>query len=41
MEAYRTTVDKDSWLVLSTDADLFRYLQSPNAPGGAARSAKH
>ena len=40
MEAYRTTVDKDSWLVLSTDADLFRYLQSPNAPGGPARSAK-
>jgi len=30
METYRSTVDKDSWLVLSTEADLFRYLQSPN-----------
>jgi len=28
MEAYRSTIDKDSWLVLSTSADLFRYLQS-------------
>lgn len=36
METYRATVDKDSWLVLSTDAELFRYLQSPNAD---ARSA--
>ena len=31
MDTYRAAVDKDSWLVLSTDADLFRYLQSPNA----------
>jgi membrane protease subunit HflC len=31
METYHAAVDKDSWLVLSTDADLFRYLQSPNA----------
>lgn len=29
METYRSTIDKDSWLVLSTNADLFRYLQSP------------
>jgi len=37
METYRATVDKDSWLVLSTDADLFRYLQSPTgAPAGSA-----
>jgi membrane protease subunit HflC len=28
METYRATVDKDSWLVLSTSADAFRYLQS-------------
>jgi modulator of FtsH protease HflC len=33
METYRTTIDKDSWLVLSTGADLFRYLQSPGAGG--------
>jgi modulator of FtsH protease HflC len=38
METYRTTVDKDSWLVLSTDADLFRYLQSPNAGQAPAKS---
>jgi membrane protease subunit HflC len=38
METYRATVDKDSWLVLSTDADLFRYLQSPTgAPAGGQR----
>jgi membrane protease subunit HflC len=38
METYRSTIDKDSWLVLSTNADLFRYLQSPGggAPGKAA-----
>jgi membrane protease subunit HflC len=36
METYRTGIDKDSWLVLSTDARLFRYLQSPDgdARGG-------
>ena len=38
METYRTTVDKDSWLVLSTSADFFRYLQSP-AAAGAGRAA--
>ncbi|MEO8183099.1 MAG: protease modulator HflC [Deltaproteobacteria bacterium] len=37
METYRTGIDKDSWLVLSTNARLFRYLQSPNA---AAESSK-
>jgi membrane protease subunit HflC len=31
METYRNTIDKDSWLVLSTNASLFRYLQSPDA----------
>jgi membrane protease subunit HflC len=35
METYRATIDKDSWLVLSTDADLFRYLQSPGGGAGA------
>jgi membrane protease subunit HflC len=38
METYRSTIDKDSWLVLSTGADLYRYLQSPAgaSPGKAA-----
>ncbi len=40
METYRATIDKDSWLVLSTDADLFRYLQSPGAAGPSGRSPK-
>jgi len=40
METYRSTVDKDSWLVLSTDADLFRYLQSPNTAAAPGRSSK-
>jgi membrane protease subunit HflC len=40
MESYRTTVDKDSWLVLSTDADFFRYLQSPSAASAPARAGK-
>jgi modulator of FtsH protease HflC len=31
METYRKGVDKDSWLVLSTEARVFRYLQSPDA----------
>jgi modulator of FtsH protease HflC len=38
MEAYHSTIDKDSWLVLSTSADLFHYLQSPGA--GAAPKAR-
>jgi len=37
METYHSTIDKDSWLVLSTDADLFRYMQSAN-PAGEGRS---
>jgi len=40
MDTYRAGVDKDSWLVLSTDADLFHYLQSPNAGGPARKSAR-
>jgi len=38
METYRATIDKDSWLMLSTDADLFRYLESPRGAPEAARS---
>jgi len=34
MESYRSTIDKNSWLVLSTHADFFRYLQSPSAETG-------
>ncbi len=40
METYRTTIDKDSWLVLSTGADLFRYLQSPGAAPADKSAAK-
>lgn len=40
METYHATIDKDSWLVLSTSADLFRYLQSPGAEGQAARGPR-
>jgi modulator of FtsH protease HflC len=35
METYRTTIDKDSWLVLSTNADFFRYMQSSAAQGSS------
>jgi hypothetical protein len=38
MDTYKTTIDKESWLVLSTDAELFRYLQAPNATATARRS---
>ena len=40
METYRDTIDKNSWLVLSTSADAFRYLQSQNAGGVAKASSK-
>jgi membrane protease subunit HflC len=41
METYRATIDKDSWLVLSTNADAFRYLQSANAGGpGSTRTER-
>jgi membrane protease subunit HflC len=40
METYRATVDKESWLVLSTSADAFRYLQSSAAPAGAGKATK-
>jgi membrane protease subunit HflC len=35
METYHSTIDKDSWLVLSTSADAFRYLQAQNAVAGS------
>jgi len=38
METYRNTIDKDSWLVLSTSADLYRYLQSPTATGAVGKT---
>ena len=39
METYRGTIDKESWLVLSTTTDLYRYLQSPGAAGGTGKTA--
>ena len=33
METYHSTIDKESWLVLSTSTDAFRYLQSQSAAG--------
>jgi membrane protease subunit HflC len=38
MDTYRATIDQNSWLVLSTSADVFRYLQSSG--GGAAGLAR-
>ena len=40
METYRATVDKNSWLVLSTNADLFRYMQSANGSGAPRASRR-
>jgi membrane protease subunit HflC len=40
METYRATVDENSWLVLSTSADAFRYLQSAAGQGGAGKPGK-
>ena len=40
METYRTAIDKDSSLVLSTSSDLFRYLQSPGAVAGGKGAGK-
>lgn len=37
METYEKSIDKDSWLVLSTNARLFRYLQSPVGEGEGAK----
>jgi membrane protease subunit HflC len=32
MEAYKTTLDKESSLVLSTDADIYKYLKTDGSP---------
>jgi membrane protease subunit HflC len=40
MDTYQATIDKNSWLVLSTGADLFQYLQSPAGPGGSQRPGR-
>ena len=40
METYRATIDKDSWLMLSTDADVFRYLQSSRVQATASGPQK-
>lgn len=37
METYEKSIDKESWLVLSTNARLFRYLQSPVGEGEGAK----
>jgi membrane protease subunit HflC len=37
METYEKSIDKDSWLLLSTNARLFRYLQSPVGEGEGAK----
>jgi membrane protease subunit HflC len=34
METYGSSIDKETWLVLSTTTDLFRYLQSQTVAGG-------
>jgi membrane protease subunit HflC len=34
MDTYKATIDKNSWLVLSTGADIFRYMQSVGGGGG-------
>jgi membrane protease subunit HflC len=41
MDTYRATIDKNSWLVLSTSADLFRYLQFSGGAGSVQRPTKH
>jgi len=41
MDTYRATIDDSSWLVLSTDADVFRFLQSAGGAGGLGRPARH
>jgi membrane protease subunit HflC len=40
MDTYRATVDKQSWLMLSTGADLYRYLQSPTGTAAPARAPR-
>ena len=37
METYRNTIDKDSWLVLSTEDEFLRYLRSADGKATGAR----
>jgi membrane protease subunit HflC len=42
MDTYKSTVDKNSWLVLSTSSDIYKYMQSVGGPGaGPGRAAPH
>jgi membrane protease subunit HflC len=41
MDTYRATIDKNSWLVLSTNADVFRYMQSATATAAPQRAPRH
>src|SRR5262245_4256811 len=43
MDTYRATVDKNSWLVLSTSADIYKYMQTVGGGGGGggARAPSH
>ena len=34
MDTYKATIDQNSWLVLSTGADIFKYMQSVGGGGG-------
>jgi membrane protease subunit HflC len=40
MDTYKGTVDKESWIVLSTSADALRYLQSSAVQSGSGRPAQ-
>jgi membrane protease subunit HflC len=39
LTTYKDSIDKNSWLVLSTDAEVFQYLRSTGV-GGAAKTGK-
>ncbi len=39
LATYRDTIDKDTWLLLSTDAEAFRYLKSAQGGAGAGGRA--
>jgi membrane protease subunit HflC len=39
MDTYKATIDGNSWLVLSTSADIFKYMQSAGGGGGGGGRA--
>ena len=39
MDTYKATIDKNSWLVLSTNADIYKYIQSAGGGGGGRAPA--